>query len=273
MRFLRDWATDWRGAQMKAVISQTIFTAMATTHGGNREVLRADYDANGWPQTARNEALRAIRKAFAFHIAGDQHLPAVVRYGIDRHGDAGAALAGPAVNSIYPRWFEPQGAMIVRADSRFAEHGDFIDHFGHPLTVLAVANPTHEFQRLGARSRARQSLWTGAGAIRQARRKCFRGVLAAAGRSGTARHAVSRLAGDDRSCGRQRPNGHGLAADVGNLRDVDIPSCRSSMRRASWFTICRLHGSKFQPHVFARGDYTVARARSRVGAIQASRPD
>jgi len=145
MAFLRDWATDWRGARMKAVISQTIFTAMATTHGPNHEILRADYDANGWPQTARNDALRLIRKSFAFHIAGDQHLPAVVRYGIDEHGDAGAALAGPPVNSIYPRWWEPQGAMIVKADANPPGAGEFIDHFGHPLTVLAVANPTQAF--------------------------------------------------------------------------------------------------------------------------------
>ncbi len=145
MAFLRAWATDWRGARMKAVISQTIFTAMATTHGPNHEILRADYDANGWPQTARNDALRLIRKSFAFHIAGDQHLPAVVRYGIDEHGDAGAALAGPPVNSIYPRWWEPQGSMIVSADPNRPGAGDFIEHFGHPLTVLAVANPTQSF--------------------------------------------------------------------------------------------------------------------------------
>ena len=54
---------------MKAVISQTIFTAMATTHGRERERLRADYDTNGWPQAARNAALREILKAFAFHLA------------------------------------------------------------------------------------------------------------------------------------------------------------------------------------------------------------
>ena len=36
---------------MKAVISQTIFTAMATTHGGERMRLVADYDTNGWPQS------------------------------------------------------------------------------------------------------------------------------------------------------------------------------------------------------------------------------
>jgi alkaline phosphatase D len=146
MEFLRDWSHDWRGASMKAVISQTIFTAMATTHGPNREVLRADYDANGWPQSARNEALREIRKSLAFHIAGDQHLPAVVRYGIDVQGDAGAALAGPAVNSVYPRWFEPRPAAIVRANETLPGAGEFIDHFGHPLSVLAVANPKFEFR-------------------------------------------------------------------------------------------------------------------------------
>ncbi len=131
---------------MKSVISQTIFTAMATTHGPKHEVLQADYDANGWPQTARNDALREIRKALAFHIAGDQHLPAVIRYGIDRHGDAVAALAGPAVNSVYPRWFEPQRTGRAESTASAASTGDFLDHFDHPLTVLAVANPAPEFK-------------------------------------------------------------------------------------------------------------------------------
>ncbi len=106
----------------------------------------ADYDANGWPQTARNDALRQIRKSLAFHIAGDQHLPAVVRYGIERHGDAVAALAGPAVNSIYPRWYEPQSPPADPSPSAPPNTGDFIDHFGHPLTVLAVANPQLKFR-------------------------------------------------------------------------------------------------------------------------------
>jgi len=140
MRFLREWAADWRGAEMKAVISQTIFTAMATTHGGNRERLRADYDANGWPQSPRNAALREIRKAFAFHISGDQHLPAVVHYGIDGPRDAGLAFAGPAVNVGYPRWFEPEKPGLKRRPGAPENTGDFSDHFGHPMTVLAVAN-------------------------------------------------------------------------------------------------------------------------------------
>lgn len=140
LKFLRAWAGDWRNAEMKAVISQTVFTAMATTHGGNRERLRADYDANGWPQTGRNQALREIRKAFAVHIAGDQHLPAVVHYGIDAHRDGPVAFAGPAVNVGYPRWWEPDRPGENRAAGAPENTGDFLDHFGNRLTVLAVAN-------------------------------------------------------------------------------------------------------------------------------------
>ena len=139
LQFIKEWARDWKGAEMKAVISQTIFTGMATTHGGNREVLRADYDQNGWPQKARNAALREIRKCFAVHLAGDQHLPAVVHYGIDEHRDAGVAFAGPAVNVGYPRWWEPTEKVNRRKPDQGIT-GDFTDHFGHPMTVLAVKN-------------------------------------------------------------------------------------------------------------------------------------
>jgi alkaline phosphatase D len=147
LKFLREWATDWKHAQMKAVISQTIFTAMATTHGANRERLRADYDANGWPQTPRNKALREIRKCFPVHIAGDQHLPAIVHYGIDEHRDAPVAFAGPAVNVGYPRWFEPEKPGANRPAGAPENTGDFLDHFGHPMTVLAVASGPAQFRK------------------------------------------------------------------------------------------------------------------------------
>jgi alkaline phosphatase D len=138
-QFLREWAADWRGADMKAVISQTIFTAMPTTHGNERMVLRADYDTNAWPQTPRNRAVREMRKAFAFHIAGDQHIPGIVQYGVDTHRDGPVAFAGPAVNVGYPRWFEPAEAKWLQPKSSGVT-GDFTDSFGHPLTVLAVKN-------------------------------------------------------------------------------------------------------------------------------------
>ncbi len=140
MQFLREWVTDWKGAEMKAVISQTVFTAMATTHGSPDGMLRADYDSNAWPQTPRNEALKLIRKAFAFHIAGDQHLPALVHYGVDTHRDSGVGFAGPAVNVGYPRWWKPETTLRVRKGGGKKLTGDFTDHFGNPMTVLAFKN-------------------------------------------------------------------------------------------------------------------------------------
>jgi alkaline phosphatase D len=139
-QFLREWAADWRGADMKAVISQTIFTALPTTHGNERMILRADYDTNAWPQTPRNRAVREMRKAFAFHIAGDQHIPALVQYGVDAHRDGPVAFAGPAINVGYPRWFEPAAAKWIQPKNDSDLTGDFIDSFGHPITVLAVKN-------------------------------------------------------------------------------------------------------------------------------------
>jgi hypothetical protein len=139
--FLRQWVRDWRGADMKAVISQTIFTAFPTTHGGQREVLRADYDANGWPQTPRQRVVREMRKAFAFHVAGDQHIPGVVHYGVDSHRDGGVAFAGPAVNVGYPRWWEPDTAPWTKP-KQAGLTGDFTDSFGNPMSVLAVRNGT-----------------------------------------------------------------------------------------------------------------------------------
>ncbi|WP_152053952.1 alkaline phosphatase D family protein [Tautonia marina] len=144
LRFLQEWADDWRGVDMKAVFSQTIFTAMATHHGQPDNRLIADYDTNGWPQTPRDEAVRALRRAFAFHLAGDQHLPAVVHYGIDAHRDAGVAFASPAVNNLYPRWFWPESPGENRPSGAPEELGDFRDSFDHPLTVLACANPKPE---------------------------------------------------------------------------------------------------------------------------------
>ena len=137
--FLREWVRDWRGAEMKAVISQTIFTSFPTTHGGERMILRADYDSNGWPQTPRNRAVREIRKAFAIHIAGDQHIPGVVHYGIDEHRDGSVAYAGPAINTGYPRWWQPELAPWTKPKQPGLT-GDFTDSFGNPMTVIAVRN-------------------------------------------------------------------------------------------------------------------------------------
>jgi phosphodiesterase/alkaline phosphatase D-like protein len=140
-KFLAEWADDRIDeAPVKAVVSQTIFTAMATTHGGPNGRLVADYDTNGWQQTPRNRAVRLIRKACAIHLAGDQHLPAVVQYGVDAPRDGSFAFAGPAVNVGYPRWWEPQSSGAHSLSGGPELVGDFLDAFGNHLHVVAFVN-------------------------------------------------------------------------------------------------------------------------------------
>jgi hypothetical protein len=74
------------------------------------------------------------------HIAGDQHLPAVVHYGLETHRDGPVAFAGPAVNVGYPRWWEPTKTGRNKTTGTPGFTGDFPDHFGNPLTVLAYKN-------------------------------------------------------------------------------------------------------------------------------------
>ena len=175
LRFLDKWAEDWSGgAWMKCAISQTIFCNLATLPkpantdsvtpklpvepvGGHArdEVPVADHDSNGWPQSARNAALRALRKCFAFHIAGDQHLGSTIQYGIDEWNDASWAVCVPAVANIFPRrWYPPtQGKNPKPHDARCT--GEFTDGFGNKVTVHAVFNPQavdHEPKALNRRA-------------------------------------------------------------------------------------------------------------------------
>ena len=70
--------------------------------------MHADLDSNGWPQTGRKKALRAIQKAGAIHIGGDQHISTVLQHGIDEYRDGPWAFIVPAsVNTIYKRWWWP----------------------------------------------------------------------------------------------------------------------------------------------------------------------
>jgi hypothetical protein len=161
LRFLRQWASDWsEEAWMKVVLSQTIFSNVSTipesaTSGAVFPSLpilpkdeypddfkkASDGDSNAWPQTGRNKALREMRRAFAIHIAGDQHLGSTIQYGIDDWGDAGFAFCVPSVGNTWPRrWFPPQPGLNRKEDSP-QYTGDFLDGFGNRMTVHAVSNP------------------------------------------------------------------------------------------------------------------------------------
>ena len=143
LTFLRQWASDWQNAEMKAVLSQTIFCGGAHVHGGVGR-LGADLDSNGWPQAGRNRALREIRKAFAVHIAGDQHLGTIFHHGIDAHGDAGYSFCVPSIANFYLRWWDPQQPGKNRADGSPEYTGEHLDGLGNRVICYAAANPKME---------------------------------------------------------------------------------------------------------------------------------
>lgn len=138
--FLDHWASDWKGDKVKAVLSQTPFGSVATTHGGPKGRLAADLDSNGWPQSGRNRALEAIRKAHAIMIHGDQHVGTLTHQGIDDWNDSGWSFAPPGIANGYKRLWDPLEPGKNR-QAGFPEYtGEFLDGFKNKVNVWAVNN-------------------------------------------------------------------------------------------------------------------------------------
>ena len=144
LKFLDAWGQDWTGADVKAALSQTIFCGGAHIHGRIGGRLHADLDSNGWPQTGRNKAIAALRKAFAFHYAGDQHLATVFHHGIDEWRDSIHSFCVPSIANLYLRWWKPLEPGKNRNPGQDSILGDHLDGFNNKVTAIAVANPTPE---------------------------------------------------------------------------------------------------------------------------------
>ncbi|NQV31457.1 MAG: twin-arginine translocation pathway signal [Phycisphaeraceae bacterium] len=141
-QFLEAWVADWSDADMKCALSQTLFVNVANYHGPKQQFIPADLDSNGWPQTPRNRALRILRKGFAFHYAGDQHLPSITHYGADTWNDAGYAFCVPSIAAGYPRSWRPDAeGRSVQNRVNGSNTGEYLDGFGNHVTVWAVGNP------------------------------------------------------------------------------------------------------------------------------------
>lgn len=140
LRFLDDWGTRWHGINMKCVLSQTIFAGSAHIHQGQR--LAMDLDCNGWPQSGRDRAVRSLRKAFAFHIGGDQHLATVIHHGVDAWDDSMVSFCVPSIVNYYPRQWLPLKREGKRVESPLPDTGEYLDGFGSPITMLAYVNPS-----------------------------------------------------------------------------------------------------------------------------------
>ena len=147
LNFLDKWTADWKGVEMKAVLSQTPFAGAAHLHGGPDPVkhrLHADMDSNGWPQTGRNNAIKTFRKGFAVHLAGDQHLSTLLKHGVDEWNEGPWSIVSPAiVNSIYGRYWHPEDEKAGKnqpAGSVLPYTGEFYDGFNNKITMHAYVN-------------------------------------------------------------------------------------------------------------------------------------
>ncbi len=160
LSFLRDWAADWQGVDMKVAVSQTIFanlssypdTFLTDAHTPELPALPAgvipkdynkarDMDSNGWPQTGRNTALEELRKGFTMMIGGDQHLGSVIHHGMDDWEDAGFSFCVPSIANLWPRRWFPQAPGENHQPDMPPYTGRYFDGFGNRITVLAVSNP------------------------------------------------------------------------------------------------------------------------------------
>ena len=127
---------------MKVALSQTIFAGGAHIHGRHNQRLVADLDSNGWPQSGRARALRALRRCFAFHIAGDQHLATVIHHGINTWEDAGYSFCVPSIVNYYGRWWWPLEPPLQHdPNNPLPFTGRYYDGLGNKVTMHAYANP------------------------------------------------------------------------------------------------------------------------------------
>jgi hypothetical protein len=142
--FLKNWGDDWRGHEMKVLLSQTVFSGVATHHGRENGYLKADLDSGGWPQTARNNAIRILRNSKALHVNGDQHLSSLSQYGVDQQRDGNWSFCTPAIAAGYPRWWRPDEVGMPhesRPSHGLENTGEYLDGFGNRTYVYAVGNP------------------------------------------------------------------------------------------------------------------------------------
>ena len=208
-RFLERWGEDWAGADFKVVLSQTIFSYATHISHGNR--LLADLDSNGWPQSGRRRAVELMRRCFALHISGDQHLGVVAQYGSRRLARLRLRLLRALDRELLPapmaaaRPGRPRGGRPAPAPRRLHGGPGEQDHDAHLRQPDGLSRAARRSRRQRQRPRCR--------AFRQADSQDHHGILAPrGGRDPAGGQAVSRLADHDRSAGQLRPQARRLAA-------------------------------------------------------------
>ena len=166
--FLNDWVADWKGANMKVLLSQTLFSNVGTHHGPEKQFLFGDLDSGGWPKSKRDKVIQSIRRACAFHINGDQHLPFMVQYSVNEPRDGGWTFCTPAISTGYPRWGQPDSVNVPYTDRPahgLPNTGCYRDGFGNNNYIYAVGNPTDDFDEETDRYKRAQKKSSGYGIV------------------------------------------------------------------------------------------------------------
>ena len=143
MKFLNEWILNWENADMKVLLSQTLFANVATHHGSLQNYLYGDLDSGGWPKSPRDKIVKLMRKGAMFHICGDQHVPSLVQYGLEDFRDAGWGFCTPAITVGYRRWFladEVGYPVVDRPEHDYPNTGKYVDAFGNKNYVYAIGN-------------------------------------------------------------------------------------------------------------------------------------
>ena len=265
-KFLRTWTQDWTGAEMKAVLSQTAFCGAVHMHGRRDDRLLADLDCNGWPQTPRQRALAEIRRAWAVHLCGDQHLAVVVKHGIQEFGDGPYGFTSPAlVNTIYGRWWHPLDEMPGPnpvLGSPLPWTGDFHDGLGNKISMLAYANPPNiadEKQRADGYGIARFDkrkrtvtfeCWPRFSDVKQREKAQFPGWPI----------TIAMDASDGRKVAGWLPELTIEGAKSGVVQVIDEAT-------GDILYTVRTQGNRFQPRVYGPGKYTVKIGRDKPDAL------
>lgn len=253
-KFLQTWGEDWRGAEFKVVLSQTIFSYATNLSRGQR--LLADLDSCGWPQSARQRAVDLMRRCFAFHISGDQHLAVVAQYGVDEWRDASFAFCVPSITNYYPREWQPAGPPANAIKGPLPHLGDYTEGFGNKLTMYAYANPTAFPAPLDnlAASASGYGLVRFDKPTRKITIECWpRGVDAT--KSGAAQFTGWPITVSQEDNYGRKPVAYLPALRIEGMED-SVVQVIDEATNAVVYTI-RINGTSFRPKVFKSGPYTV----------------
>ena len=270
LEFLDQWGQDWNGAEMKAVLSQTAFCGAVHLHGSPKNRLLADLDCNGWPQTGRNHALARIRRVWAPHLCGDQHLAVLVQHGIEGAQDGPYGFTSPAiVNTIYGRWWHPvdekAGPNSVQ-NSPLPWTGQYEDGLGNPIRMIAYANPidrSNELQRSDGYGlvRFRKS-------DRSIKFECWPRFV------DVTEESASQFAGWPVTITSQDNDGRSV---LGYLPTLQFQNSESPVvqvvhdQSGEILYTVRTNGKSFQPPVYQKGTHTVRVGRDRADQVTIER--